>query len=277
MPYLPGRIIACRDLASGRCTMHQHKSRQFRRIWFALVRSTVSDVVKFLLLVAILTWLIYRGTEMMGYHWQWHRVPRYIAGFEDGRFIKGPLLDGLMLTFRISAWSLVLAFCFGLVTALLRISNSLVSKVVARGYLELIRNTPLLVQLFFLYFVLAPVLGMGRFTSAVLALSLFEGAYASEIFRAGISTFHTYLYVVLPQAIRRILPPLTGQAVSLIKDSALVSTVALYDLTMQGQVVISETFLTFEIWFTVAALYLVVTVVLSTVVNVMENRLRVAD
>ncbi|UCG64736.1 MAG: amino acid ABC transporter permease [Deltaproteobacteria bacterium] len=273
--------------------MHQHKSRQFRRIWFALVRSTVSDVVKFLLLVAILTWLIYRGTEMMGYHWQWHRVPRYIARFEDGRFIKGPLLDGLMFTFRISALSLVLAFCFGLVTALLRISNSLVSKVVARGYLEMIRNTPLLVQLFFLYFVLAPVLGMGRFTSAVLALSLFEGAYASEIFRAGIvsvtkgqweaayslglSTFHTYLYVVLPQAIRRILPPLTGQAVSLVKDSALVSTVALYDLTMQGQVVISETFLTFEIWFTVAALYLVVTVVLSTVVNVMENRLRVAD
>ena len=273
--------------------MIQYKARHLRRIWFALIRSTASDVIKFLLLVAFLTWLIYRGTEMMGYHWQWHRVPRYIAGFEDGRFIKGPLLDGLMLTFRISAWSLVLAFCFGLVTALLRISNSLVSKVVARGYLELIRNTPLLVQLFFLYFVLAPVLGMGRFTSAVLALSLFEGAYASEIFRAGIlsvtkgqweaayslglSTFHTYLYVVLPQAIRRILPPLTGQAVSLIKDSALVSTVALYDLTMQGQVVISETFLTFEIWFTVAALYLVVTVVLSTVVNVMENRLRVAD
>lgn len=207
--------------------------------------------------------------------------------------MKGPLLDGLMFTFRISAWSLVLAFCFGLVTALLRISNSLVGKVVARGYLELIRNTPLLVQLFFLYFVLAPVLGMGRFTSAVLALSLFEGAYASEIFRAGIvsitrgqweaayslglSTFHTYFYIVLPQAIRRILPPLTGQVVSLVKDSALVSTVALYDLTMQGQVVISETFLTFEIWFTVAALYLVVTVVLSTVVNVMENRLRVAD
>jgi polar amino acid transport system permease protein len=137
------------------------------------------------------------------------------------------------------------------------------------------------------------VFGIGRFTSAVLALSLFEGAYASEIFRAGIlsvmrgqweaayslglGTFHTYRYIVLPQAIRRILPPLTSQAVSLIKDSALVSTVAIYDLTMQGQVVISETFLTFEIWFTVAALYLMVTVVLSTVVSVMENRLRVAD
>jgi polar amino acid transport system permease protein len=172
-------------------------------------------------------------------------------------------------------------------------SDSFVGRVVARGYLELIRNTPLLVQIFFLYFVLGPVLGIGRFTSAVLALSLFEGAYASEIFRAGIvsimrgqweaayslgfSTFHTYRYVVLPQGIRRVLPPLTSQAVSLVKDSALVSTIAIYDLTMQGQIIISETFLTFEIWFTVAALYLVVTVVLSTVVNIMENRLRVVE
>jgi polar amino acid transport system permease protein len=261
------------------------------RVWFYLTRSTLSDVIKFLMLVGALTWLIYRGTEIMGYHWQWHRVPQYIISLEEGKFIKGPLIEGLMLTFRISAWSLIVAFVLGLVTALLRLSNSLVGMVVARGYLELIRNTPLLVQLFFLYFVLAPVLGIGRFTSAVLALSLFEGAYASEIFRAGIvsvtrgqweaayslglSTFYTYRYIVLPQAIRRILPPLTSQAVSLIKDSALVSTVAIYDLTMQGQVVISETFLTFEIWFTVAAMYLTVTVVLSTAVNILENRLRV--
>jgi polar amino acid transport system permease protein len=151
--------------------------------------------------------------------------------------------------------------------------------------LELIRNTPLLVQLFFIYFVFAPVLGIGRFTAGVLALSLFEGAYASEIFRAGIvsidkgqweaahslglSAIHTYRYIILPQAIRRILPPLTSQAVSLIKDSALVSTVAIYDLTMQAQVIISETFLTFEVWFTVAAIYLVLTVVLSTIADIL--------
>ena len=273
--------------------MTQRKSALARRVWYALTRSALSDVIKFLLVVTALTWLMYRGTEMMGYHWQWHRVPRYIARFENGIFSRGPLVDGLILTLRISAWSLVLAFFLGLVTALLRMSDSFVGRVVARGYLELIRNTPLLVQIFFLYFVLAPVLGISRFASAVLALSLFEGAYVSEIFRAGIvsimrgqweaayslgfSTFHTYRYVVLPQAIRRVLPPLTSQAVSLVKDSALVSTIAIYDLTMQGQIIISETFLTFEIWFTVAALYLVVTVVLSTVVNIMENRLRVVE
>jgi polar amino acid transport system permease protein len=122
-------------------------------------------------------------------------------------------------------------------------------------------------------------------------LSLFEGAYASEIFRAGIvsisrgqweagyslglNTFHTYRTIILPQAIRRILPPLTSQAISLIKDSALVSTIAIYDLTMQAQAIISETFLTFELWFTVAAMYLGVTLTLSVIVNKMERRFRV--
>jgi polar amino acid transport system permease protein len=92
-----------------------------------------------------------------------------------------------------------------------------------------------------------------------------------------LGTYHTYRYIILPQAVRRMLPPLTSQAVSLVKDSALVSTIAVYDLTMRAQVIISETFLTFEIWFTVAAIYLVITVLLSSVVNVLEIRLRTAE
>ena len=90
-----------------------------------------------------------------------------------------------------------------------------------------------------------------------------------------IDKFGTYRFVILPQAIRHILPPLTNQAVSLIKDSALVSTIAIYDLTMQGQAIIAETFLTFEIWFTVAFMYLVITITLSVVVNFLENRFRI--
>ena len=194
-------------------------------------------------------------------------------------------------SWSISAISLILSLIIGLVTALLRLSHSFVAKTIARVYLELVRNTPLLIQLFFIYFVLGPVLGLSRFPSAVLALSLFEGAYASEIFRAGIvsirrgqweaayslglSMFDTYKDIVLPQAIRRILPPLTSQAISLIKDSALVSTIAIYDLTMQAQAVIAETFLTFELWFTVAGMYLIVTATLSIIVNIMENRFKV--
>jgi polar amino acid transport system permease protein len=245
------------------------------------------EIIKFLLVILALSWLIYRGTERLGYNWQWHRVPKYIISFKDGKLILGPLMEGLLVTLRICSWSLLLAALFGLVTALLRMSDSLVGRALARGYLELIRNTPLLVQLFFIYFVLAPVMGIGRFVAGVLALSLFEGAYASEIFRAGIvsidkgqweashslglSTIHTYRYIILPQAIRRILPPLTSQAVSLIKDSALVSTIAIYDLTMRAQVIISETFLTFEVWFTVAAIYLVLTVMLSTIADILAS------
>jgi polar amino acid transport system permease protein len=267
-------------------------TKSFKKSWTVFKRSPVVDVLMFLCVAVGLTWLMAHGSSGLGYNWQWYRVPQYLFSLEDSRFIAGPLLEGLMVTLHITALSLVLCFALGLLSALMRLSDSLVAKAVARGYLELIRNTPLLVQLFFIYFVLGPILDIGRFTSAVLALSLFEGAYASEIFRAGIvsihhgqweaayslglSTSHTYRYIILPQAIRRILPPLTSQAVSLVKDSALVSTIAVYDLTMRGQEIIAETYLAFEIWFTIAAIYLAITVTLSMVVSMMENRFKVA-
>jgi len=246
-------------------------------------------MVQFLVVTGGIVFLVARGAAELDYNWQWYRVPKYLYTVVDGQWTPGPLFDGLMITFKITGISLLLAFAVGLITAFFRLSRSPLARIVARVYLELARNTPLLVQLFFIYFVLAPVLGIDRFTSAVLALSFFEGAYASEIFRAGIVSIHrgqweaafsiglgtaaTYRLVVLPQAIRRVLPPLTGQAVSLIKDSALVSTIAVYDLTMRGQTVIAETYLTFEIWLTVAAIYIVVTSTLSLTVWYMEKRL----
>ncbi|MCP4402036.1 MAG: amino acid ABC transporter permease [bacterium] len=249
----------------------------------------VADVAKFLVVSGLFVWILTLGTERLGYHWQWYRVSRYLFTIKAGKFVAGPLLQGLLVTFRISGVSLLLALFFGLVTALFRLSHSFTARALAWIYLESIRNTPLLIQLFFIYFVLSPVLNMSAFTSAVLALSLFEGAYASEILRAGIvsihkgqweaayslgiNNFHMYKYVILPQAFRRILPPLASQAISLIKDSALVSTIAIYDLTMQGQAVVAETFLTFEIWFTVAAIYLVITISLSILVHAMEMKL----
>ena len=257
------------------------------RIWSPLI-----DVTKYILVVTAITWLMVNSTKQLGYHWQWYRVPQYLYAVKDGQIFSGPLIAGLMVTLRISGISLLLAFVFGLVTALLRLSNSLVGKIIARVYLEVIRNTPLLVQLFFIYFVLSPVFDISAFTSAVLALSLFEGAYASEIFRAGIVSIHrgqweaafsiglntsqTYRFIIFPQALRRILPPLTSQAVSLVKDSALVSTIAIYDLTMRGQAIIAETFLVFEVWFTVAAIYLIITLILSITVFYMEKGFKVA-
>ncbi|MBW1990233.1 MAG: amino acid ABC transporter permease [Deltaproteobacteria bacterium] len=249
------------------------------------------DAAKVLLAAAAMAWLAYRGATELGYNWQWHRVGEYLFFSREGRLHAGPLVQGLFVTLRIVGASLLLAFGLGLFTALLRRSSFFSARLLARAYMELVRNTPLLIQIFFVYFVVARVFSVSRFWSAVWALSLFEGAYMSEIFRAGIasiargqweaaaslglSPFQAYVHVILPQAVRRVLPPLTSQTVSLVKDSALVSTIAVYDLTMQARSVVSETFLAFEVWFLVAAMYLAVTVSLSVAAQAMERRLKV--
>lgn len=251
------------------------------------------DIGAFLLVVFGLVWLIYRGAENQGYFWQWYRVPRYLYEFDNGAFTAGPILKGLIITLKIVAFSMVFTYIIGLVTALMRLSNSAGARMISRFYLETARNTPLLVQLYFVYFIIAPVLGIERMSAAILALSLFEGAYASEIYRAGIvsinkgqweaahslglSTFHTYKSIILPQAIRRILPPLTSQAISLIKDSSLVSVIAVYEMTMQANAIVAETFLVFEVYFSIAGIYLIMTVLLSQLVGLMESRMKIVQ
>lgn len=254
-------------------------------------RRCVADILAFVVVVAALGALLAHNTAALGYRWQWHRVPRYLFTLEEGTLYAGPLLTGVGVTLRIVALSLVLSLAFALATALLRLSRSALGQSLARVYLEVIRNTPLLVQLFFIYFVVAPLVGWDGWTSAVISLSLFEGAYASEIIRGGIVSLpygqweacyslglgrrDALRFVILPQAVRRILPPLVGQGISLIKDSALVSTIAIYDLTMRGQVIVAQTFLAFEVWFVVAGLYLVMTISLSAFVGVLRRRLAV--
>jgi polar amino acid transport system permease protein len=255
-------------------------------------RNHLLDISVYLVLMVGLVLFLLKGAEDQGYYWQWFRIPDFLYKFDDGRFITGPILQGLKITLNITWISLLLTYAIGLVTALMRLSNSLIARGVARAYLEVTRNTPLLVQIFFMYFVVAPILDIERFTAGVLALSLFEGSYASEIYRSGIvavnkgqweasytlglSTYQSYRYIILPQAIRRILPPLTSQAVSLIKDSSLVSVIAIYEMTMYANEIASETFLVFEIFFTIAAIYLALALVLSRIVAYFEKRYRVA-
>jgi polar amino acid transport system permease protein len=259
--------------------------------WSFLLRSPGKDIAQFALLIVVGVWLISLSTSRLGYYWQWYRIPRYLFRVEAGRLVPGELIEGLLFTFRISGVSLVLALAIGLATALLRLSDSFMGRLLTRVYLEVIRNTPLLVQIYLLYFVIGPILGLGRFASAVMALSLFEGSYMSEIFRAGIvslhkgqweaayslglSRFDTYRDIILPQAIRRILPPLTGEVISLIKNTSLVGLVSLSDLALQARVIAADTFLTFEVWFTTAAIYLAITVPLSMIVYTMEKRFKV--
>ena len=268
---------------------HHTKNKSNNRHIRTFFSSPLFDICQFSLLIAILAWLAVHSAENIGYNWQWYRIPRYLFSVTESGIVIGPLVEGLLITMQISLISLFFALAIGLLTAMFRLSNSFVARGLAIIYLETSRNTPLLIQIFFIYFVVGPMLGLERMVAAILALSLFEGAYASEIFRSGIqsvdrgqieaahslglTTFATYRHIIIPQAIRTVLPPLTSQAISLVKDSALVSTIAIYDLTMQGQALIAESYLTFEIWFTVAGMYLSITLFLSVVVGMLEKRL----
>ena len=276
-------------------TMGDRFCRTFSRIsaFLRAHRRGLVELGQFLLFAALAALVITMGTRGLRYEWQWFRVPRYLVVAGEEGLRAGVLLRGLSITLQISGLGLLLASAFGLITALFRLSRSVTANLMAQVYLEAVRNTPLLIQLFLIYFVLAPIVGLTPFWSAVLALSLFEGAYASEIIRGaiisiprhqweschclGLTHSDTYRFVILPQALRRILPPLTGQAVSLVKDSALVSTIAISDLTMMGSATVSNTFLTFEIWFTVAAIYLIINGVLSLLSHFIELRLKVTS
>ena len=256
------------------------------RLW----QSPVSGALQYAIVMVGLVWLTIEGAAGMGYNWQWYQIPRYFYRVIDEELIWGPLATGLVITIEISLYSMLLTLVLGLLTALLRMSNSLSGQVFARVYLETIRNTPMLVQIYVFYFVIAPVLGIDRFWTGVLCLGLFEGSFASEIIRAGInsvprgqweaassvglSRFASYRYVVLPQAIPLMLPPMTGVLINLIKHSAIVSVIAVFELTTEGRNIIADTYMAFEVWLTVAGIYLVLTVSLSIFIGYLERRLR---
>lgn len=205
----------------------------------------------------------------------------------------GPLMLGLWTTLWLSAISSFFALILGLLTGLARISKNITLRGLASIYVECIRGTPLLVQIFIAYFFLGTVFNLSRNVCGIGALALFAGAYVAEIVRAGIqsipkgqmeasrslgmSAFQTMKDVILPQAFKKILPPLSGQFISLIKDSSLVSVIAITDLTKSGREIITSTFATFEVWIVVAAMYLLVTSVLSQLVYYMERRLAISD
>ncbi|MHB1400117.1 MAG: amino acid ABC transporter permease [Trichloromonadaceae bacterium] len=205
----------------------------------------------------------------------------------------GPLLQGLWVTIWISFFSGIFGLILGVFTGLCRVAKNPALRGGAIVYVELIRGTPLLVQIFIFYFFIGTVLNLDRVVAGIGALGIFAGAYVAEIVRAGIQSIprgqmeaarsvgmtvpQAMRHIILPQAFKRTLPPLAGQFISLIKDSSLVSVIAITDLTKSGREVVTSSFATFEVWFVVAALYLVVTSVLSQVIFWMERRLAVSD
>lgn len=265
------------------------RERPKATISFGKTARTSLQVFQAIIVFSILAWVSYRGAQAMDYNWQWYRVPRFFYREIDGEIIWGPLVLGFIETLRLAGISIIFAILIGLVTAFARLSNSLAGKWIATFYLEAIRNTPLLVQLFLFYFVLAPIFGMDRFWAGVLCLSFFEGSFASEIIRGGIvgvakeqyeasdaiglTPYDKYTRIIIPQSLPLVLPPLTGLVISLIKHSAIVSVIAVSELTTAGMNLISETFMAFEIWFIVAGIYLALTVTLSAGVSLFERHL----
>ena len=200
------------------------------------------------------------------------------------------LLLGAAVTLEITALSVAVGFVIGLFVGVARISQIKPLRVIAAVYADCIRGTPLLVQIFLIYFALPIVTGhrVEPLAAAVTACGINSGAYISEIFRAGIqsidpgqmeagrslglSWWETMRYVILPQAIKNIIPPLGNEFIAMLKDSSLVSVIGFEELTRRGQLIIAQTYGSFEIWLTVAALYLVMTLAISRIVAYWERR-----
>jgi polar amino acid transport system permease protein len=131
------------------------------------------DIFLFMLTISAIGWFLLSNAENIGYNWQWYAIPRFFGSFSSNGFTAGPLLQGLFVTLKISFYSFFLSFGIGLLTVFMRLSRLSLYRQLAAIYLEAIRNTPLLVQIFFIYFVIAPILNMSAFIAAILALSLF--------------------------------------------------------------------------------------------------------
>lgn len=264
---------------------------RIRRWWRRSQRSPLVAAIQFSVFSALTVWVAVEGAAKMEYNWQWYNIPQYLWRDVDGELIWGQLMRGLWITLQIAFWCTGLTLLAGLVTALLRASRSIAGSVLATVYLEVIRNTPLLVQLYLFYFVISPILGIDRFWTGIICLTLYEATFVAEIIRAGINSVDrgqweagdslglrrvdVYRDVVLPQAVPLMLPPLTGQIINLVKHSAIVSVIAVADLTTEGRNLIADTFMSFEVWFTVAGIYLIMTVSLSVFVSYLERRVKV--
>ena len=204
-----------------------------------------------------------------------------------------PLLGiGALVTIEITAVSVFLGTCIGLMVGIAELARYPWIRIPAKIYVDFIRGTPLLVQIFIIYFALPIILGtrIEPFVAAVAACSSNSGAYVAEIFRAGIQSIdkgqmeagrslgmswtQTMRYIVIPQAFRRTIPQLGNEFIAMLKDSSLVSVIGFEELTRKGQLVIASTYGSLEIWTAVAIIYLIMTLSITRFVAFLEKRFK---
>jgi polar amino acid transport system permease protein len=229
----------------------------------------------------LLALICFFSFSQLRYNWNWQTVGGYSVFF----------WRGWLNTLKISSLALVLSTLIGMVAALARRSGFLALQALSRLYVELVRGTPLLVQISFAFYVVADALHFqDRFTVGLFTLSLFSGAFISEIIRGGIESvgtsqlesaraigltrFQTYRYVILPQAIRVILPALAGMFANLIKDSSLLSVISIEEFTWNAQQVSALTYSNFECYIPLAIGYLVLTLPITLWTQWLEKRTR---
>lgn len=205
------------------------------------------------------------------------------------------LIMGAGVTLEITLLSVGFGLCIGLFVGMARLSKIWPLRTAARVYVDFVRGTPLLVQIFLTYFALPIVTGhrIDPFIAAITACSINSGAYVAEIVRAGIQSIdkgqmeaarslgmsfgQSMRYVILPQALKRVVPPLGNEFIAMLKDSSLVSVIGFEELTRRGQLIIARTYGSFEIWMTVAVIYMIMTFTISRLVDWLERRFRTDD
>ncbi len=242
-------------------------------------------IIKLGLFLMIALMLFVTGRNV-NYSWQWERLAGLFFPSDENYGIS--FFSGLMLTLLLSLVCLLLTLPIGILTALLRLSHSRWARVISRSFVEIIRNTPLLIQISIAYFAIAPFLNINGYILGILAIALFEGAYTSEILRSGILAIpkgqweasHAlnitpaaiWYKVILPQAIRNTLPILVSQCISLVKDTSLLYIISVVELTYIANNLVARTYMPFEIWIVTALLYLSINTCLSIVVRKLEKR-----
>lgn len=265
-------------------------------------RVTLLDIAIFSIVIAVVVYTYYRVEHVLVYTWDWALVFEYVIRVDEitGEIFPNLFLKGVAMTLRLAFWGTLIAAVIGIVMGLCRVSNNLFLKVGSRLYVELIRNIPPVVFIFVFYFFISgqiiPLLGLDQvarnaspgtiavmellfgpidlftnFLAGLICLAVFEGAYITEIVRAGIqsigkgqweaaraiglSRFFVLRDVIMPQALKTILPPLAGQFITLVKDSSIVSLISVQELTFLTQDVSNTTTHFFEAWMITAALY----------------------
>ena len=279
------------------------------------------DVVILAVVFGLIGYVLHRAQSHVHYQWDLRLIPGYFIRYDDvqGHWILNLLGQGFLATVRLAVWGSLLAALIGGVMGVCRVSPSLFLRLISRTYVELIRNIPPLVFIFIFYFfisspltslldienqlaaaspttlsILALLFGppelLPNFLSGLICLALFEGAYVTEIVRAGIESIpkgqweaawalglhsrRVLAEVILPQAMQKVLPPLAGQFISLIKDSSLISLISIQELTFTGTELAVSSGRVFEVWLTVAALYFLLCFGLARLFRRLERRLK---